>query len=92
MYPSPDGSLLAYGISPNGSEMSTLKVLNVADGTHLPDTITRTRANTVAWEPSGRAFWYVRYPEEGTVPPGDEMYNRKILPPSPSGPTPRRTR
>ena len=79
MYPSPDGSLLAYGISPNGSEMSTLKVLNVADGTHLPDTITRTRANTVAWEPSGRAFWYVRYPEKGTVPPGDEMYNRKVF-------------
>ncbi len=79
MFPSPDGSLLAYGISPNGSEMSTLKILNVADGTHLPDTITRTRANTVAWEPSGRAFWYVRYPDEGTVPPGDEMYNRKIF-------------
>jgi prolyl oligopeptidase len=79
MFPSPDGSLLAYGSSPNGSEMSTLRVLNVANGEHLADTISRTRACTVAWEPSGRAFWYVRYPEKGTVPAGDEMYNRKIF-------------
>ncbi|SIN79896.1 prolyl oligopeptidase [Singulisphaera sp. GP187] len=79
MFPSPDGSLLAYGSSPNGSEMSTLKVLNVANGEHLTDTISRTRACTVAWEPSGQAFWYVRYPEKGTVPAGDEMYNRKIF-------------
>lgn len=79
MFPSPDGSLLAYGVSPNGSEMSTLKILEVGTGGHLPDSITRTRACTVAWEPSGKAFWYVRYPAKGTVPPGDEMYNRKIF-------------
>jgi prolyl oligopeptidase len=78
MFPSPDGSLLAYGTSSDGSEMSTLKILNVASGEHLPDTITRTRACTVAWEPGGKAFWYVRYPAKGTVPDGDEMYNRKI--------------
>lgn len=79
MFPSPDGSLLAYGVSPNGSEMSTLKVLDVVTRQHLPDSISRTRACTVAWEPSGKAFWYVRYPEKGSVPPGDEMYNRKIF-------------
>ena len=78
MFPSPDGSLVAYGVSPNGSEMSTLKVLDVASGKLLPDEISRTRACSVAWEPSGRAFWYVRYPARGTVPPGDEMYNRKV--------------
>ena len=78
MFPSPDGALLAYGSSPNGSEMSTLKILNVVNGAHLPDTITRTRACSVAWEPGAKAFWYVRYPEKGTVPAGDEMYNRKI--------------
>ncbi len=78
MFPSPDGALLAYGTSPGGSEMSTLKVLDVKTGAHLPDTITRTRACSVAWEPGAKAFWYVRYPEKGTVPPGDEMYNRKI--------------
>ena len=79
MFPSPDGSLLAYGASPNGSEMSTLKILEVATGRPLPDSISRTRACTVAWEPSGKAFWYVRYPAKGTVPAGDEMYNRKIF-------------
>ena len=78
MFPSPDGALLAYGTSPNGSEMSTLKLLDVATGARLPDSIPRTRACTVAWEPGSKAFWYVRYPEKGTVPPGDEMYNRKI--------------
>jgi prolyl oligopeptidase len=79
MFPSPDGALLAYGVSPNGSEMSTLKILDVATGTHLADEITRTRASTVAWEPSAKAFWYVRYPAKGSVPPGDELYNRKIF-------------
>lgn len=78
MFPSPDGALLAYGTSPNGSEMSTLRMLNVVTGELLPDTIPRTRACTVAWEPGAKAFWYVRYPEKGSVPPGDEMYNRKI--------------
>ncbi len=69
MFPSQDGALLAYGVSPDGSEMSTLKVLDVATGKHLPDEISRTRACTMAWEPSGRAFWYVHYPAHGTVPP-----------------------
>ncbi len=78
MFPAPDGALLAYGTSANGSEMSTLRVLDVATGKPLPDEITRTRACTVAWEPGQKAFWYVRYAAKGTVPPGDEMYNRKI--------------
>jgi len=78
MYPTSDGTLLAYGTSPSGSELSTLKVLNVATGEHLADSIPRTRACTVAWEPGNKAFWYSRYPEKGTVPPGDEMYGRKL--------------
>lgn len=54
MFPAPDGALLAYGSSPNGSEMSMLKVLNVVTGAHLSDTITRTRVGTVAGSLRGR--------------------------------------
>ncbi len=78
MYPTLDGTLLVYGTSQSGSELSTLKILNVKTGEHLADSIPRTRACTVAWEPGNKAFRYSRYPEKGTVPPGDEMYGRKI--------------
>ena len=78
LFPTPDGALVAYGTSPSGSELSTLKILDVATGEHLSDTIPRTRACTVAWEPGNKSFWYSRYPEKGTVPAGEEMYGRKI--------------
>jgi len=68
--PSRDGKLLAYGLSKDGSEDSTLYVLNVETGEVLPDQIPNTRAAAVAWTPDGSGFYYTRYPE------GDR-YNRK---------------
>ena len=61
-HPSPDGRLLAYGVSTGGDERSTLHVLDVASGEHLPDRIPHTRAASVAWEPGARGFLYTRYP------------------------------
>src|SRR5262249_1430364 len=40
-YPNRDGKLLAFGLSKNGSEQSTLYVLNVETGKRLPDAIPR---------------------------------------------------
>src|SRR5262245_1950350 len=50
-FPSPDGRLLAYGLSEGGSEQSTLRVRDVVSGSDLADTIPWTRACSLAWLP-----------------------------------------
>ncbi len=69
--PSPDGSLVAYGVSEGGTENSVLRVIRTADASHVGDVIPNTRACTVGWEPDGSGFVYTRYPE------GDE-YHRTV--------------
>jgi prolyl oligopeptidase len=69
--PSPDGSLIAVGLSEGGTEQSTLAVIDVQTGTHRPDSIPNTRASTIAWLPDNSGFWYQRNPE------GDQ-YNRHV--------------
>ena len=72
--PSPDGRRVAYGVSRDGDEWSTLRVVEVASGETLPDAIPRTRYSSVAWLPDGGGFSYTRYPTPGTVPAGEEEY------------------
>lgn len=69
--PSPDGAVVAFGLSTGGSEQSTLRLLDVATGELLADEIPDTRACSLAWERDGGAFVYTRYPA------GDE-YRRHI--------------
>jgi prolyl oligopeptidase len=78
-YPSRDGALVAYGLSANGSEQSTLRVREVATGKDLPDVIERTRACSLAWRPDGKAFYYTQYPAAGSVPKGEENYHRHVF-------------
>ena len=54
-HPSPDGRLVAYGLSTGGDERSTLHVLDVESGRMLTDTIPDTRGASVAWAPTARA-------------------------------------
>lgn len=68
---SPDGELVAFGVSEGGTETSTLRILRAATGGLLADELPDCRAASVAWLPDGRGFWYARYPA------GDE-YNRAI--------------
>jgi prolyl oligopeptidase len=77
--PSPDGRLVALGLSAGGSEDSVLRVLDTSTGRFLPDTITRAGLNeTVAWRPDRRSFLYNRLPPPG--PDGKaERYNRSAL-------------
>jgi prolyl oligopeptidase len=77
-YPSLDGAVVAYGMSRGGSEDSTLHVRDVATGQDLFDIIPFTRHCSLAWVPDRKGFYYTRYPEPGTVPPGDEQYSRRI--------------
>lgn len=69
--PSPDGSLVAIGLSEGGTEKSTLSVLDVHSGAMLGDAIPNTRASSIAWLPDNSGFWYLRYPP-------DDAYNRHV--------------
>jgi prolyl oligopeptidase len=78
-YPSKDGKYVAYGTSPGGSEISTLRIIETATGKLLPDSIERTRAASVAWMPDDSGFYYTRYPKKGEVPEGQEVYYRHVF-------------
>ncbi len=77
--PSEHGKYVAYGTSPSGSEMSTLHIIETKTGKLLPDTIGRTRAASIAWKLDNSGFYYTRYPKNGDVAEGQEMYNRHIF-------------
>ena len=76
---SDDGKYVAYGTSPSGSEISTLRVIETETGRLLPDSIERTRAASVAWKLDDSGFYYTRYPKKGEVPEGQENYNRHVF-------------
>jgi prolyl oligopeptidase len=77
-YPSDDGKLLAYGLSKEGTEMSTLYIMNTETGEKLPDVITRTRYTGLSWKGDNSGFYYTRLPQPGTVPEGEESYHRHV--------------
>jgi prolyl oligopeptidase len=77
--PSVHGKYVAYGTSANGSEMSTLHIVDTKSGKLLPDTIERTRAASIAWELDSSGFYYTRYPKKGDVAEGQERYNRHVF-------------
>jgi len=60
--PSPRGTLVAYGLSDNGDERSTLHVIEVATGRVREDRIPRTKWSRVSWLPDESGFYYTRYP------------------------------
>jgi prolyl oligopeptidase len=78
-YASEDGRYVAYGTSPSGSEVSTLRVIETATGKLLADSIERTRAASLAWEHDNSGFFYTRYPKKGDVPAGQEVYYRHVF-------------
>ena len=73
-FPSNDGSLVAVGLSEGGTEQSVLHLISGTDGSPAGgdgDRIPDTRACSVAWEPDGSGFFYIRYP-------ADDEYNRTV--------------
>jgi prolyl oligopeptidase len=78
-YPSPDGRLVAFGVSEGGSEMSTLRLLEVDTRRELELAIPWTRACSLAWLPDASGFYYTRYPEPGSVAAGEENYRRRVF-------------
>ncbi|MEZ4649443.1 MAG: prolyl oligopeptidase family serine peptidase [Candidatus Eisenbacteria bacterium] len=64
----PDGELLAYGLSEAGSDWTTWKVREIATGRDLPDVVPWSKFGSAAWLPDGSGFFYTPYdaPAEGT--------------------------
>jgi prolyl oligopeptidase len=78
-FPAEDGKYVAYGISANGSEDSTLHLVDSATGNVLPDVIERTRFASLAWKKDDSGFYYTRHPKKGDVPAGEEVYHVKVF-------------
>jgi prolyl oligopeptidase len=68
--PSPDGRLVACGISQGGSEQSTLRVIDADGGTLREDAVPGTFHGAVSWVPGRDALVCHRYlvPPPGTPP------------------------
>jgi prolyl oligopeptidase len=64
-WPSPHGRYLAYGTAEGGSELTTIRVLDVHSGKTLPDTLPWAGGGTtpqgLAWDADERGFSYVRF-------------------------------
>jgi prolyl oligopeptidase len=56
-YPSPDGRLVAYGVSFNGDEQSVLHIVEADSGRLLSDRIPFMSAAIVSWMPDSAGFW-----------------------------------
>ncbi|HEY9091134.1 prolyl oligopeptidase family serine peptidase [Parasphingorhabdus sp.] len=65
--PSDDGSLLVYAIQDGGSDWRTVKVIEIATGKILDDTVEWVKFSNLAWMPKNFGFLYSRFPapEEG---------------------------
>ncbi|MFM7261280.1 MAG: prolyl oligopeptidase family serine peptidase [bacterium] len=55
--PNEQGTLMAFGTSQKGSEMSELRILDVATGKWLPDMIAG-KVGFSGWMPDGKSFFY----------------------------------
>ena len=64
MVPSAHGRYLALGVSQNGDERSTLRVMEVATGRMLPEAIAHTKWCRLSWLPDESGFYFTRYPRE----------------------------
>ncbi|MFI4924085.1 MAG: prolyl oligopeptidase family serine peptidase [Vicinamibacteria bacterium] len=76
--PSPDNRYVATGISPAGSEASVLRIVDVATGKPLADTIDRAQYASPSWLPDGRLM-YSRLQKLGPdAPITDKYQNQRV--------------
>jgi prolyl oligopeptidase len=61
--PSPDATLLAYGLAEGGADWRTIRVRDIASGKDLADEIKWMRFSDISWTKDSKGFYYSRYPE-----------------------------
>jgi len=62
---SPDGRLLAYGVSAGGSDWRTWFILDIESGSKRTDELHGIKFSGVSWSKDGAGFYYSRYPRAG---------------------------
>ncbi|MEU7158211.1 prolyl oligopeptidase family serine peptidase [Streptomyces chrestomyceticus] len=70
--PSPDGAIVAIGVSPDGGELGEIRLYDTASGTRLPDAVPhRTHGPLVVpqWTPDSAGFFYT------AAAPTDDTYS-----------------
>ena len=60
-----DGSKLLYAIQDGGSDWRTVRVMDVATGEVLPDTVEWVKFSNLDWAKDGSGFYYSRFPATG---------------------------
>ncbi len=73
---SPDGSKLLYGFAASGSELTTLRVFDLASGKDLPEAIDRLEAEYAlpSWLPDSKSFTFSRRRKIAADAPPTEGY------------------
>lgn len=77
-FPSLEGERLAYLLSAGGTEQSLLWVMDVITGKTVDGPVDRVAHSLVAWLPGGAAFYYQRLPAPDRIPPGEEIFHRRL--------------
>lgn len=75
--PTDDGSLVAFEVAPNGSESSTLLIMNVKDKKPFPEQIDRGWGTGASWLADNKSFLYNRL-NSSDVHDKDREKNSKI--------------
>lgn len=81
-FPSPGGTYVAYGLSSDGSEESTLYVLECETGQNLTEEIPQTKWVDLSWLNDETGFYYTRYPlpsEPDYEAENENSYNRHLF-------------
>ena len=60
--PTDDGTKLLYGIQDGGSDWRTARILDVATGEVLDDTVEWIKFSAREWDKDGEGFYYSRFP------------------------------
>ncbi len=72
--PSPDGALVAVGVSAAGSEEASIYVVETATRKRIGEPISRAQYPRVSWRPDSRAFFYLREQEMKPGMPATQKY------------------
>jgi prolyl oligopeptidase len=71
-----NGLLLAYALSENGSDWQTFRLLNLETKEHFPDEIHWCKFSSIAWEETGKGFFYNRYPSASDEKNDENHFNK----------------
>ncbi|HET7364174.1 MAG TPA: prolyl oligopeptidase family serine peptidase [Burkholderiales bacterium] len=75
--PSPDGKLVAVGVSAAGSEEASIHVVDVATRKRVGEPISRAQYPRVSWRPDSRSFFYLREQELKPGMPATQKYQNE---------------